>query len=87
LEIKTLKNSVAGQLPLNNSRKSSRGKTPSSPEFQRLIANFQRIAAISDPIERDFELGRSARDHGTPRGEFRRLFWQWFGQQDLGGAA
>ncbi len=58
-----------------------------SPEFQRLIATFQRIAAIGDPIERDFELGRSARDHGTPRSEFRRLFWQWVETQVLGGAA
>ena len=82
-----MKKIAAGRLPLNNSRNLSQGKTLSSPEFLRLIATFQRIAAISDPIERDFELGRSARDHGTPRGEFRRLFRQWVERQGLGGAA
>jgi hypothetical protein len=78
-----MKNLATGQLSLNNSRKSTRGKTPSSPEFQRLIASFQRIAAICDPIERRFELNRVAPTHGLPRAEFRRLFELWV----LGGAA
>jgi hypothetical protein len=78
---------LAGQLPLNSSRKSSRGKTPSSSEFQRLIATFQRIATINDPIERDFELGRSARDHGLPRQEMRRFYREWAIAQIHGGAA
>jgi hypothetical protein len=56
---------------------------PSSTEFQRLIASFQRIAAICDPIERRFELNRAAPDHNLPRAEFRRLFELWV----LGGAA
>jgi hypothetical protein len=46
-------------------------------DFQRLIATFQWIAAINDPIERDFELGRSARDHGLPRQEIRRFYREW----------
>jgi hypothetical protein len=68
---------LAGQLSLNNSRNSPQGKTVCSPEFQRLIATFQRIAAINDPIERRFELNRAAPDHGLPRAEMRNLFEQW----------
>jgi hypothetical protein len=72
-----MKNFAAGRLPQHSSRKSSQGKTPSSPEFERLIATFQRIAAINDPIERRFELNRAAPDHGLPRAEMRNLFEQW----------
>jgi hypothetical protein len=78
-----MKKSIAGRLPLNSSPKSSHSKTPPNPEFQRLIATFQSLAAISDPIERRFELNRTAPDHGLPRAEFRRLFELWV----LGGAA
>lgn len=72
-----MKNIAAGRLPHNNSPKIPQGKTPSSVEFERLIASFQRIAAICDPIERRFELNRAAPDHGLPRAEFRRLFELW----------
>jgi hypothetical protein len=80
-----VKNIAAGRLPLNSSPKSQQVKLLSNPEFQGLIATFRRISEISDLIERDFELGRSARDHGTPRGDFRRLFRQWIERQGLGG--
>jgi hypothetical protein len=71
----------------HRNRKSPQGKTLSSPEFQCLIATFQRIVAISDPIERDFELGRTAKDHGLPRQEIRKLYREWAIAQLGGGAA
>jgi hypothetical protein len=77
-----VKNIAAGQLPHYSSSKSPQGKTPSSQESQRLIATFQRIAAIRDPIERRFELNRAAPDHGLPKTEFRKIFELWV----LGGA-
>jgi hypothetical protein len=81
------KNHTAGRLSFNDSPKMPQGKTPSSVEFERLIATFRRIAAINDPIERDFELGRSARDHGLPRQEIRRFYREWAIAQVQGGAA
>jgi hypothetical protein len=78
-----VKNFATGRLPVNSSRKSSQDKTPSSLEYQRLIATFQRIATISDPIERRFELNRAAPNHDLPRNEMRIMFREWF----LGGVA
>jgi hypothetical protein len=74
-----MKKIAAGRLPLNSNRKSLWSKTPFSPEFKSMISTFQRISAISDPIERRFELNRSAPDHRLPKTEFRKifeLFWE-----------
>jgi hypothetical protein len=78
-----VKNFATGRLPDNSSPKSSQDKTQDKNDFERLIATHRRISAISDPIERRFELNRIAPAHSLPRAECRRLYELWV----LGGAA
>jgi hypothetical protein len=62
---------------MRTKKNSPQVKLDKNTEFERFIATFRRISAIYDPIERDFELGCSARNHLIPRQEIRRIYREW----------
>lgn len=50
--------------------------------FQDLLASFEVLVEVEDPVRHEFELIRLARSHKIPVSSYRKMYRAWIKQQE-----
>jgi len=59
----------------------------SEAAYQKLLASFEQLHTVPDPVRAEFELIQLARSHKIPLSSFRKMLKAWLTQRETGGAS
>lgn len=53
-----------------------------SKPFQDVLASFEALIEVEDPVRHEFELIQAARSHKIPLASYRKMYRAWQKQQE-----
>jgi len=53
-----------------------------STPFEDVLASFEALIEVEDPVRHEYELIKAARSHSLPVSSYRRMYRAWIKQQE-----